>query len=552
MNGTYLSAARRAAELDRVAGGSVDVVVVGGGVVGTGAALDAASRGLSVVLLERADLAAGTSGASSKLVHGGLRYLARGELALAWESAREREILMDRVAPHLVRPLPFLTPYGPGFASPHGTLATVGTGLADLLRRGAGSRRAQLPPPRRVTAAEARLLAPAVRPDGLSGAVEHWDGQLVDDARLVVALARTAAGRGATILTRCAVDSVAGGRVQARDALTGAPFEVTARVVLNATGVWAGHLDPTVSLRPSKGAHLVLAAAALGSPRAGLNVAVPGEHNRYVFALPEPDGTVYVGLTDEPVAGPVPDETVADETDVTFLLDVLSTALHAPLDPSQVIGTFAGLRPLVAGQAADRDRADRGQTGRGRAGRGDAGLSPALDGAVGDATADLSRRHVVTDNGDGLITVVGGKLTTYRRMAADAVNRAVAAYRLPAPRRGHTARLPLVGAAPAATLDGLAAPARLIRRYGAEAPAVAALAEHDRTLLRPVADGVPVLGVELAFAALAEGALTTADLLSRRTRCALVDGWSEAAHPAAASLLTRFTSATSGSTAQAS
>jgi glycerol-3-phosphate dehydrogenase len=519
---SYLNAARRAADLARVAGTTADVVVVGGGVVGAGAALDAASRGLSVVLLERADLAAGTSGASSKLVHGGLRYLARGEVALAWESAREREILMDRVAPHLVRPLPFLTPYGPGFASAHGTLATVGTGLADLLRRGAGSRRAQLPPPRRVTTAEARLLTPALRADGLSGAVEHWDGQLVDDARLVVALARTAAAHGATILTRCAVDSATGGRVAARDTLTGEPFDLTARVVVNATGVWAGSLDPTVSLRPSKGAHLVLPATALGSPRAGLNVAVPGEHNRYVFALPEPDGTVYIGLTDDPVTGPVPDETVADESDVTFLLDVLNTALATSVDPSQVLGTFAGLRPLVAGQAV---------SGQAVSGQGTGSDDP---------TADLSRRHVVTDNGDRLITVVGGKLTTYRRMAADAVTRAVTAYRLPAPRRTRTARLPLVGAAPRATLDRLAAPTRLLRRYGTEAPTVAALATHDPTLLDPVADGIPVLGVELAFAIQAEGALDTDDLLSRRTRCAIVDGWSEAATPTATALLARF------------
>jgi glycerol-3-phosphate dehydrogenase len=541
--GTYLSARRRAADLARVtAGGTVDLAVVGGGVVGAGVALDAASRGLSVVLLERSDLAAGTSGASSKLVHGGLRYLARGEVALAWESAREREILMDRVAPHLVRPLPFLTPYGPGFASAHGALATVGTGLADLLRRGAGSRRAQLPPPRRVTAAEARLLAPAIRADGLAGAVEHWDGQLIDDARLVVALARTAAGHGATILTRCTVDRVVGGRVDARDTLTGAGFSLTARVVVNATGVWAGRLDPTVALRPSKGAHLVLPAAALGAPRAGLNVAVPGEHNRYVFALPAPDGTVYVGLTDEPVAGPVPDESRVSPADATFLLDVLATALTTPLPPSAVIGSFAGMRPLVAGAAP----AEEGDA----PGEGGGGVVPGtVAEVVGKATADLSRRHVVTDNGDRLITVVGGKLTTYRRMAADAVDRAVAAYRLPAG-RGRTARLPLVGAAAPARLDRLAAPPRLVRRYGTEAPAVAALADRDRHLLHPVADGLPVLGVELAFGVLAEGALDADDLLARRTRCILVDGWSDAARPAATRALALAT--TTDTTAQAS
>ncbi|HEY3507448.1 MAG TPA: glycerol-3-phosphate dehydrogenase/oxidase [Actinocatenispora sp.] len=510
MDSTWLSAARRDRELaDVAAGRPVDLVVVGGGVVGTGVALDAASRGLSVVLLERGDLASGTSGASSKLVHGGLRYLAAGDVELAWESARERQILMERVAPHLVRSLPFVTPYGPGFASPHGALATVGTQMADALRRAAGSPGRRLAAPRRIGAARARYLTPALRTAGLDGAVLHWDGQLVDDARLVVALARTAAGNGARILTRCTVERVSGGRVTARDTRTGEGFELRARVVVNAAGVWAGRLDPTVRLRPSKGAHLVVRADTLGLPHAGLNVAVPGEHNRYVIVLPEPDGTVYIGLTDEPVAGPVPDECAVDDADVDFLLGVLATALDRPVGRADVVGGYAGMRPLVDTRTRD-----------------DAG------------TADLSRRHVVTDDGDGLVTVVGGKLTTYRRMAADAVDRAVRRYGLSAD-RGHSASLPLVGAASPDRLANLRAPRRLVRRYGAEATAVAALGAGDPALLRPVADGVPVLGVELLFGALAEGALDSGDLLARRTRCGLVDGWTAAALPAARAALAR-------------
>ncbi len=518
-NTSWLSAQRRDRDLAQLAhDGAVDIVVIGGGAVGAGAALDAASRGLSVVLVERTDLAAGTSSASSKLIHGGLRYLARGDLTMAWESAREREILMDRVAPHLVRGLPFLTPYGPGYASPHGSLATFGTHLADVLRRAAGSRRIQLPPPRRVTAAEARILTPALRGAGLAGAVEHWDGQLIDDARLVVALARTAASYGARILTRCTVDRVSGGLVTGRDTITGESFELRASAVINATGVWAGRIDPTIRLRPSKGAHLVVPAALLGSPRAGLNVAVPGERNRYVIVLPNLDGTVYVGLTDDPVDGEVPDRCEVAPTDVDFLLGVLSTALELPVRPADVVGGYAGMRPLVA---------DPHHPGGG--------------------TADLSRRHVVTDNADRLITVVGGKLTTYRRMAADAVDRAVRAYHLPAG-ASRTARLPLVGAAPPARLGRIDAPLRLIHRYGTEAPVVAGLAAPDPGLLQPVADGVPVLGVELLFGALAEGATDLDDLLCRRTRCDLVTGWSEAARPAARAALARAQDPTTGFT----
>lgn len=336
--------------------------------------------------------------------------------------------------------------------------------------------------------AETARLVPAVRRDGLRGGLLNWDGQLEDDARLVVALARTAASYGARILTRVAAVDSAG---LVRDELTGSQLRIDARAVVNATGVWAGTLAPRTRLRPSKGVHVVLPARVLGHPTASLTVAVPGERNRYVFALPHPDGIVHVGLTDDPVAGPLPDVPLATETEIAFLLETLSRGLERPLSRSDVVGSFAGLRPLLAG--------------------------------VEGRTADLSRRHAVVQGDDGLWTVLGGKLTTYRRMAQDVVDRLTAV-----PSR--TKDLPLVGAAGPMARD---VPPRLVRRYGAEASAVAALAAQDPRLLEPIAPGVPVLGVELHWGVVAEGALTAQDLLERRTRLSFVRSWHEAARPAA-------------------
>jgi len=302
-----LNAARRAAELEALAGGeSVDVVVVGGGITGAGVALDAASRGLSVALLERRDLAFGTSRWSSKLIHGGLRYLEHGDVGLAWESARERARLMGTIAPHLVRALPFVTPLGPGMDRRKAAKTQVGLRVGDGLRIGARTSRRVLPPSRRVSALEARRLAPALSPD-LRAAMLSWDGQLEDDARLVVAVARTAAALGARILTYAGVTGVDGDGVGAVDALTGAAFGVRARHVVVATGVWAGELTPSVALRPSRGSHLLVPAGRLGDPRAAVNVPVPGERGRWVFALPRADGLVAIGLTDVAADGPIPD-----------------------------------------------------------------------------------------------------------------------------------------------------------------------------------------------------------------------------------------------------
>ena len=492
--GSWLDAARRRADLDALAGGEVvDVLVVGGGVTGAGVALDAVTRGLSVALLERRDLATGTSRWSSKLVHGGLRYLATGDVGIAWESARERALLMQRIAPHLTRPLPMLIPLGDEVPAWPGRRLEAGIRLGDGLRALTRTSRRLLPPPRRISAAEARRWAPALRDDGLRGGLLHWDGQLEDDARLVVALARTAAAHGAKIVTYAPAIELRDDGALARDELTGTELEVRARHVVSATGVWAGGLVRDVRLRPSKGAHLLVPAGRLGDPRAVLNVPLPGSSSRFVFAAPLPDGLVLVGLTDEPFDGPVPDVPPVTEEDERALLQTLSRALARPLGHEDVVGRFAGLRPLLDGEQ--------------------------------EGTADLSRRHAVLEDPDtGALSVVGGKLTTYRRMAEDAVDR-IAARPGVAAGPCRTPRLPLVGAASARAAAGV--PARLVRRFGAEAGEIAALAEARPWLLDPVAPGIPVLGVEIVAAAQRELALTVEDVVERRTRAGLVDAWRE-------------------------
>jgi len=504
MTGTALTAERRRREL--AGGPSVDLLVVGLGVTGAGVALDAASRGLTVAAVDAHDLAFGTSRWSSKLVHGGLRYLAGGHVGLAYESAVERDILLRWVAPHLVSALPSVLPYTPMVSGGHAALARAGFAAGDALRAAAGTPRDRLPRSRRIAPAEVHRLVPAVRRDGLRGGLLGWDGQLIDDARLVVALARTAAGHGARILTRCRVTELHGGGATVVDTLTGTEHRLHARAVVNATGVWADQLDPGVRLRPSRGTHLVLRPGALGSQIAGLTIVVPGETNRFVFALPQPDGRIFLGLTDEPVDGPVPDVPEPSPAERGFLLDVLATAVDPAPSEADVVGAFAGLRPLLAGE--------------------------------GGSTADLSRRHAVRTSPGGVTTVVGGKLTTYRRMARDAVDAALTARGLPVG-RCRTARLPLVGAAPPESLARLSAPARLVARYGTEAPAVAALAADDPALAGPVADGIAVTGAELLWGLLQEGALDEDDLLDRRTRIGLVPADRARALPAARAVLAR-------------
>ncbi|MFF4360395.1 glycerol-3-phosphate dehydrogenase/oxidase [Streptomyces sp. NPDC001604] len=510
--GSSLSAARRSRELAETVGGpAVDVLVVGLGATGAGAALDAAARGLSVAAVDAHDLAFGTSRWSSKLIHGGLRYLASGQLDVAHESAVERGVLMERTAPHLVRAQPFVLPLTPLVSRGQAALAWAGFRAGDTLRLTARTARATLPAPRRLSALETRHLAPVLRADGLRGGLLSWDGRLVDDARLVTAVARTAAAHGARILTRVRALELTASGARVRDELTGEEGEIRARAVINASGVWAGGLVDGIRIRPSRGTHLILRSEHLGPLPAGLHIPVPGETNRFVLVLPQGDGRVYVGLTDEPVEGEIPDVPEAPETDIGFLLDVLGSVLHVPVRREDVVGAFAGLRPLL-------DTAP--QAGSGAVAR----------------TADISRRHAVLTSSEGVITVVGGKLTTYRRMAEDAVDAAVAARRLPAG-SSPTASLPLVGAASPRTLDAVQAPRHLVRRYGTEAPAVLALGADEPRLGERVLPGHPVTAAELVWAVRHEGALDESDVLDRRTRIGMVPADRAAALDTARELL---------------
>jgi glycerol-3-phosphate dehydrogenase len=406
---------------------------------------------------------------------------------------------MGVTAPHLVRRLPFLVPDVAG--RDVSALAELGGRLGDAVRISVRLGRRSLPGTGRVSADTVSRLVPAVRPG--RGGVVFWDGQLVDDARLVVALARTAAAHGARVLTGATVTGVDGNRVSL--SVDGAPLTVRAGVVVNAAGVWAQQLAPGVRLVPSRGSHLVLPAERLGSPTAALTVPLPGSRSRYVFALPQPRGLVYLGITDEPVTGPVPDDDpVPSPAEIDQLLATVNQVLDVPLTAGDLVGAYAGLRPLVLPASA--------------------GAGPA------DATADLSRRHLLAWDGP-VLTVVGGKLTTYRAMAAEAVD-AVLVRLGRAARPSPTARLPLVGAAPAATLARVAAPARLVHRYGTEAPVVAGLG------MEPVVEGRPETVGELRFAVLAEGARSVADLLDRRTRIGLVRAERAAAEAVAEAVLT--------------
>jgi glycerol-3-phosphate dehydrogenase len=465
----------------------VDVLVIGLGVTGAGVAVDAAARGLSVLAVDARDVAFGTSRWSSKLVHGGLRYLASGQVGIAYESAVERGILLQRTAPHLVRPMPMLVPLGSNVSTPQAMLTAAGIQVGDLLRMAARTSAHVLPRPRRVPAQHALRWVPALRRAGLRGALLYWDGQLEDDARLVTCLARTAAAHGAVVRTRARVTAATGAGATLRDELTGSTASVTARAVINAAGVWAGELASDIQLRPSRGTHLVLRGATLPGLAAAFTVPVPGSASRWIFALPQSDGTVFVGLTDEAADGEVPDVPEPTEGEIDFLLNVVSASLEHPLRRGDVVGAFAGLRPL-------------------------------LDAA--GHTADLSRKHAVVTSANGIVTVVGGKLTTYRRMAQDAVD-ATGITPSPSP----TADLPLLGAAPAEELARIDAPARLVRRFGTEAPFVLDTARAvsglpDQELLSPGPRGVTL--AELIFGVSHEGAISADDLLDRRTRLGLV------------------------------
>jgi glycerol-3-phosphate dehydrogenase len=460
---------------------------------------------LRTALVERHDLASGTSRWSSKLVHGGLRYLAKADLPIAHESAVERHHLMTRIAPHLVRPIRNIVPD----TSLAETLASnAGIFLADGIRRAARTPGTLLPTPSRVSAATVHRLVPGAR-EGLRG-ILYTDGQLEDDARLVTTLARTAAAHGAEIVTHCDAEPLSSDRVRLTDTVGGESIEATGHVLL-ATGVWSDEYEPSIEVTPSRGTHLVLRAERLGHPTAQLSAPVPGHFGRFIFAIPISGDLVLLGLTDEPAPGVDGTAPPVPASDESFLLETMSSVLAEPLTSADVVGRFAGLRPLVTLRSAR---------------------------TKGGASADASREHLLIDEPGRPVTITGGKLTTYRHMAEDAID-AIARRVGPVSRDGRevaacrTTSLPLLGAAPPALLRRVDAPDRLVRRYGTLAPDVMALAATDPALVEPVAPGCPTIGAELAYAVAHEGALTVADLLERRTRVSFVEADVEPATAAA-------------------
>ena len=502
-----LSPKRREADLARLRRDRFDVVIIGGGVTGVGAALDAASRGLSVALVEARDLASGTSSRSSKLVHGGLRYLEQFDLGLVHEALKERGLLATRLAPHLVRPMPFLIPL-PRQPWHSGVLRGyygAGVALYDAFAGLTGDGRG-MPLHRHLTTGAARRIFPSLRHDTVGGAIRYYDAQ-VDDARLVTTLARTAASLGAAVVTsaratgfRRAAREVTG--VEVVDVESGERFDVAARTVIAATGVWSddvaemlsaggGPFRPGLRVRASKGVHIVVPRSAI-SGEAGL---ILRTEKSVLFVIPW-GGHWIVGTTDTDWrldrAHPA-----ASAKDIEYLLGQVNRVLNRPLSTTDIEGVWAGLRPLLAGED--------------------------------ESTSALSREHAVVEPMLGLMLVAGGKLTTYRVMAADVVDHAVHRLGLPAlPSR--TEHLPLLGAdgyqqllrgrEAVALRHGLSVGVleHLIERYGSIAREVLALVDSSPRLGRPLPGAPDYLAAEIVFAAAAEGALHLEDTLARRTR----------------------------------
>ncbi|MGJ4095134.1 FAD-dependent oxidoreductase [Corynebacterium macclintockiae] len=491
-DGAALSPERRAQLVQKLQyGARYDLVVVGAGVTGSGVALDAATRGLKVLLLDKEDLAFGTSRWSSKLAHGGLRYLASGNIGIARRSAVERGILMETTAPHLTRALGQVVPVMDEFSTANKVLPRLGFIAGDALRIAAKTSGKTLPRSRTISADRVAELCPAVDREKTKFGYLNYDGQLFDDAALVTALARTAGGYGADVLTHCKATAIQGTTIELDLGGSAEKITVTASAIVNATGVWAGDLDKSVTVTPSRGTHLVIDANKVGNPEGALTVPVPGATNRFCFILPAQLGRCYIGLTDEPA--PLEEEPSAPEEDVEWILNVVNQALKVKLTSEDVIGKFAGLRPLV--QLAD---------------------------SGSKATADLSREHAILVH-DRLVTVTGGKLTEYRLMAEQTVDRVLSEGLLQGIPTGScvTKSTPLIGA-----------PAQ---------PEQSGHTDQTSDLVEradePVAPGLGVTRGRLSFAVTHEGARTVADILDRRTRIGLVPADRSAAVPAAREVL---------------
>ena len=502
---TRLTREQRATALEQMSGPEgLDVLVIGGGITGAGIALDAASRGLRTGVVEMGDWASGTSTWSSKLIHGGLRYLYQLDFALVREALSERGRLLQTTAPHLVKAQPFLWPLKHHYERSY---SAVGVGMYDALALAGARGHRTVPIQKHLGRKGVRALAPALDPSGLVGAIRFYDAR-VDDARLVIDIIRTAVGLGALAASRTKVTgflksahgAVTGAAVT--DLATGATHEIRARRTINATGVWT---EATQNLASSTGGLKVLTSK-------GIHIVVPKEaidaetgiflrtEKSVLFIIPWPRYWV-IGTTDTPWTEDV-SKPVATAADVDYLLAHANEVLSRPLRRSDIIGVYAGLRPL---------------------------LQPQLKPGAEAASTKVSREHTVTRVAPGLTAIAGGKLTTYRVMAADAVDHALGEA-LARTRPCVTADLPLVGAAGYRALAAQAgAIARergwtldrvthLLDRYGDELPALLASIDDDPSLARPLGEAPAFLRAEVAWAVTHEGAAHLDDVLLRRVR----------------------------------
>ncbi len=473
-----------------------DILVIGGGINGAGIALDAASRGLKVALVEMSDFAAGTSSKSSKLIHGGLRYLEQYDFKLVREALQERELMVTTLAPHLVKPVSFLYPLHEKFKER--TYVGAGMALYDALR---GFKRA-LPWHKHISQKELSEVAPSLRLDLITGGYQYFDAQ-VDDARHTMMIARTAAKYGAIITTRTSCKSLIreGRKVQGAvivDTESGEEITVKAKCTIMAAGVWTDSLYDSFGIKPgyrvrmSKGAHIVVPGSAIKS---NTGVIIKTELS-VLFIIPWGDkwivGTTDTDYNDDPAAP------LATREDVNYILAQANRVLEPKLDKSQVIGVFAGLRPLVS---SDPD----------------------------SATTELSREHVVDHPVPGFVTIAGGKYTTYRVMSEDAVDSAVSDLMRIVP-DSCTEGLAIIGADGYSVLlnkaDDLAsdygvsssAILHLLERYGSLFHEVLEPAILDKNWSKPIVESLPYLRAEILYAVTHEGARSIDDVLSRRTR----------------------------------
>jgi glycerol-3-phosphate dehydrogenase len=506
----------RARAIEAMVAERFDIVVIGGGITGAGVALDAASRGYSVALVEKADFASGTSSRSSKLVHGGLRYLQNFDLGLVREALLERR-LMVRLAPHLVRPLPLVVPAFNG-ARPD-RLVGIGLNMYDVMAtprlRGRRTRRAERvlengneadwsPARHRVISGEeVSELLPALDDRKPTGGYLFYDCQ-ADDVRLVLTVLGEAERFGAICANRLEVTGLDrveahGATVRVRDAETGDDYRIRADNVVNATGVWADRIQPEElhseadlpTIAPSRGTHVVLEAADLPLVAGAI---VPAAEGRSIFALPWL-GRSLIGTTDNNYDGNI-DHVRPSPEDIDYLLEAVNGFFGKALGPERVAGAYAGVRPLIS----------TGDTSK---------------------SVDISRKAELYETSSGLITITGGKLTTWRRMAKMAVDRIVERDGREAPCR--TQEIPLgqsIDPARLARIDGVseASYAALAGRYGHAAEQVLATATARGELARPILKGMPDLLAEAVFAARHEQARSVADVLLRRTRLGLLAG----------------------------